>query len=125
MSRALRCEFIDAEKTTYGVRRLCRVLAVSKIILQFAAPAENPCAEHEIEVRSCPSTPLAAHISRYIWHASGTGRRRTSRSHTERRRMVTLHRARATLKLPASAEAVPTPPLPAPSITATSQTVGL
>ena len=30
MSRSLRCEFIDAEKTTYGVRRLCRVLAVSK-----------------------------------------------------------------------------------------------
>jgi hypothetical protein len=30
VSRSLRCEFIDAEKTTYGVRRLCRVLAVSK-----------------------------------------------------------------------------------------------
>jgi putative transposase len=27
---ALRCEFIDAEKTTFGVRRLCRVRAVSR-----------------------------------------------------------------------------------------------
>lgn len=30
MSRSLRCEFIDAEKTTYTVRRLCRVLGIAK-----------------------------------------------------------------------------------------------
>jgi hypothetical protein len=115
-----------AEGEGFEPSRCCH-LAVFKIILPFAGPAENLCAEHEIEVRSCPSTPPAAHVSRYIWHGSGTGRRRTSLGHTERRRMVTLHRARSTMKLSASdpAEAVPTRPLPAPSITATSQSVGL
>ena len=43
MSRSLRCEFIDAEKTTYGVRRLCRVLQVSKTTYyEWVARAGGP-----------------------------------------------------------------------------------
>ena len=39
MSRGLVCEFIAAEKTVYGVRRLCRVLGISPA--SFYAWAEH------------------------------------------------------------------------------------
>ena len=49
MSRALRCEFIDAEKTTYGVRRLCRVLAVSKTAYYDWVARDGGPTSHEVD----------------------------------------------------------------------------
>ena len=61
MSRSLRCEFIDAEKTTYGVRRLCRVLAVSKTAYyDWVARAGGPTS-HEVD------EAYAIHELRQAW----------------------------------------------------------
>ena len=49
MSRSLRCEFIDAEKTTYGVRRLCRVLAVSKTAYYDWVARDGGPTSHEVD----------------------------------------------------------------------------
>ena len=49
MSRTLRCEFIDAEKTTYGVRRLCRVRAVSKTADYGWVARDGGPTSHEID----------------------------------------------------------------------------
>ena len=43
MSRGQVCAFIDAEKTIYGVRRLCRVFAISPTTFYaWAAPWRRP-----------------------------------------------------------------------------------
>ncbi|GAA4758755.1 hypothetical protein GCM10023328_47760 [Modestobacter marinus] len=56
MSRGLVCEFIAAEKTSYGVRRLCRVFRLSPTsFYAWAARAGGPTAA-ELRDRGCPSS---------------------------------------------------------------------
>lgn len=80
MSRSLRCEFIDAEKTTYGVRRLCRVLAVSKTAYyDWLARLGGPTS-HEVD------EAYAIHELRAAWaeHRGVYGARRLTAEATDR-----------------------------------------
>jgi len=60
VSRSLRCEFIDAEKTTCGVRRRCRVLQVSKRPTT-SGPTETAARPATRSTRPMRSTSRARH----------------------------------------------------------------
>jgi hypothetical protein len=57
VSRGVLCEFIVAEKKTYGVRRLCRVLGISPTT--FYAWAANALPTGRAREESPPAAPAS------------------------------------------------------------------
>ncbi len=89
MSRGLVCEFIAAKKTTYGVRRLCRVFGISPTT--FYAWAKRTGGPTEAELQEA----YAIHAARTAWieHRRVYGARRLTaevrdRGHTWNRKRV-------------------------------------
>ncbi|SFU08343.1 hypothetical protein SAMN05660657_05512 [Geodermatophilus amargosae] len=60
MSRGVLCEFIAAEKTTYGVRRLCQVFGISPTIFYaWVARASGPTAAELEDAYAIEAAPTA------------------------------------------------------------------
>jgi putative transposase len=70
VSRGLVCEFIAAEKTSYGVRRLCRVFRISPTsFYAWSARAGSPTAAeleeaYAIEAAGTPGSSIAGSTAR-------------------------------------------------------------
>ena len=89
MSRSLRCEFIDAEKTTYGVRRLCRVLQVSKTTYyDWVARAGGPTSHEVDEAYAIQELRLAWAEHRGVYGARRLTAEATDRGHGWARKRV-------------------------------------
>ncbi len=95
MSRGLVCEFIAAEKTSYGVRRLCRVFKLSPTsFYAWAARAGGPTAAELEEAYAIEAARSAWAEHRRVYGARRLTAEVRDRGHTwNRKRVARLMRA--------------------------------
>jgi hypothetical protein len=94
VSRGRVFDFVAAEKTSYGVRRLCRVLGVSKTAFyDWAGRVGGPTSAELEEAYATHSAHQAWNEHRRVYGARRLSAEIRSRGHAWNRKRLLLHRA--------------------------------